>query len=86
MCVLWLLPAYLGGIGAVELCGLPQRWATNSALLPLLGPAALAQRRGGSRDLAGRLRGRQSAAASAFCGVAGLASLGDADDVLQRAT
>ena len=78
MCVLWLLPAYLGGIGAeFGLCGLPaalgdqQRPVAAARGRQRFGSAACRRLAGpGLGDCAGGNRRRPRR----FCGVAGLAS------------
>jgi hypothetical protein len=90
MCALWLLPAYLGGIGAESgYAAYLQRWATNSALLPLLeAGSALAQRLvGGSQDLAWAIaRAAIGVGLGVFAVWQAWRPLDDTDDILQRAT
>jgi alpha-1,6-mannosyltransferase len=90
MCVLWLLPAYLGGIGAESgYAAYLQRWATNSALLPLLeAGSVLAQRLvGGWQDLSWAIaRAAIGGGLGVFAVWQAWRPLGDTDDVLQRAT
>lgn len=89
MTILWVMPAYLAGFGSASgFAAYAQRWATNSALFPLLhaGSARLAALFGGSGDAAWAIA--RGAIGVALAGVAvwqARRPLGDSRDILRRA-